>query len=57
MRAAAPGSVDGFNRMARDASSGALEEARRMARAALLGTLPGAAIVIAWIELIHRICL
>jgi hypothetical protein len=27
------------------------------ARAALLGTLPGAAIVIASIELIHRVCL
>jgi trans-aconitate methyltransferase len=26
-------------------------------RAALLGTLTGAAIVIAWIEVIHRVCL
>jgi hypothetical protein len=26
-------------------------------RAALVGTLTGAAIVIAWIELVHRVCL
>jgi hypothetical protein len=26
-------------------------------RAALLGTLTGAAIVIAWIEVVHRVCL
>jgi trans-aconitate methyltransferase len=26
-------------------------------RAALLGTLTGAAIVIGWIELVHRVCL
>jgi hypothetical protein len=34
-----------------------LSRKREVWRAALLGTLTGAAIVIAWIELIHRACL
>ena len=34
-----------------------LSTRRDVWRAALLGTLTGAAIVIAWIELIHRVCL
>jgi hypothetical protein len=34
-----------------------IPQKRDIWRAALLGTLTGAAIVIAWIELIHRLCL
>ena len=30
---------------------------RDMRRAAMLGTLTGAAIVIGWIEVVHRVCL